>query len=111
MPAVTDELVSQMVDMIVREADPLQVYLFGSHARGDATEESDVDFLVVERGDFGPERSRLDEEGRLSRALTRFGVPRDVLVYSADEVEWRKTGRNNVVARAIREGRLVYDRS
>jgi predicted nucleotidyltransferase len=31
-------------------AAPTQVFVFGSHARGDAGHGSDLDFLVVERG-------------------------------------------------------------
>ena len=34
-------------DDIVREFTPLQVILFGSHAYGTPTEDSDVDLLVV----------------------------------------------------------------
>jgi predicted nucleotidyltransferase len=110
MVPVTDELLRRMVAVIVEEVEPEQVYLFGSHARGDATERSDVDLLVVERDSFGPERSRRKEAGRLYRVLAHFGVPKDILVYTAEEVERRRDGRNNVVARALREGRLLYDR-
>ena len=36
MTAVTEQLLDEMVQVIVREIDPEQVYLFGSRARGDA---------------------------------------------------------------------------
>ena len=37
----------RMVDVIVNEVDPSQIVLFGSQVRGDATDASDVDLLVV----------------------------------------------------------------
>ena len=44
---VTDALLDRMVRAIVAEVDPEQVILFGSRARGDAREDSDVDLIVV----------------------------------------------------------------
>ena len=110
MAMATEEVIAEMVAKIVQEVDPEQVYLFGSRARGDAREDSDVDFLIVKGAGFDPQMERRHEEGRLYRALVRCPLPVEVLVYSADEVEYRRTGRNNVVARALREGRLVYER-
>ena len=107
MVAVTEERLQRMVEVIVREADPERIWLFGSHARGDAAEHSDVDLLIVEREPFGPERSRHAETVRLGRALANMGFAKDILVYSADEVERRQSGRNNVVARAASWLRLI----
>ena len=42
MIEVTDKVLADMVLAIVREVDPEQIYLFGSHARGDARKDSDV---------------------------------------------------------------------
>ena len=58
MVPVTDNLLNQMVQAIVAEVDPEQVILFGSRARGDAREDSDVDLVVVEAEPFGKTRSR-----------------------------------------------------
>ena len=44
---VSRETIQAVVDDIVREFTPLQVILFGSHAYGTPTEDSDVDLLVV----------------------------------------------------------------
>ena len=110
MGAVTPELLTEMVAAVVQEVDPEQIYLFGSHARGDASDQSDLDILIVEREPFGPERSRRREAGRLWRLLARFGTAKDILVYSVDEVERRRHSRNHVIAHALREGKLLYER-
>jgi predicted nucleotidyltransferase len=111
MTPVTQELLQNMVKAIVDEVRPEQIILFGSWARGDARPDSDVDFLVIESGTFSPQRSRRKEMARIWDALDEFVVPTDVLVYSRDEAErWRKS-LNHVVGRALREGKVLYERS
>lgn len=47
---LSDAVIEQAGRTLAEEAAaPAQVFLFGSHARGDATADSDLDFLVVER--------------------------------------------------------------
>lgn len=106
----TDNLIDEVVDIIASEATPEQIILFGSHAKGDATDESDVDLLVVESGEFGAGRSRRKELARLSKAVAGFQFPIDILLYSKAEVERWKHSINNVVAHAIREGKVMYER-
>ena len=110
MIPVTDGLLGEMVQAIVDEVDPEQVILFGSRARGDQREHSDVDLIVVEAEPFGPERSRHKELVRLYHALAGFRVPADVLVYSHDDVDYWRDSLNHVLARALREGKVLYER-
>ena len=72
--------------------------------------ESDVDLIVIESEPFGPGRRRLDEMQRLYRALSGFLVPIDLLVYSKADVEYWRDSLNYVLARALREGRVLYER-
>ena len=110
MIQVTDEVLDQMVRAIVEAVDPEQVILFGSRARGDVREESDVDLVVVESEPFGKTRSRRLEAVRLWRALSGFLVPKDILVYSRDEVALWRDSLNHVLAQALREGKVLYER-
>ena len=110
MTEVTETLLNRMVAAIVEAADPDRVILFGSRARGDARPDSDVDLIVIEAEPFGPDRDRFDEINRLMRAVGDLGVAKDVLVYSRDEVEYWRDSLNNVLARALREGRVLYER-
>ena len=111
MQEVTDAIIDQMVQALVDEADPEQVILFGSRARGDSSEHSDVDLIVVEAEPFGPDRSRHKETVRLRQALRPFRVPVDVLVYSQEDVDYWRDSLNFVLARALLEGRVLYERS
>ena len=105
-----DRLIAAMVDAIVAEVDPERVILFGSRARGEEGEKSDVDLVVIEAEPFGEKRSRHAEMVRIDVALAKFRVPADVLVYSEDEVEYWRDSINHVLARALREGRAIYER-
>ena len=110
MVHVTDDTLDRMVRAIVAEVDPERVILFGSRAQGDAGAESDVDLVVVEAEPFGPGRSRHDELVRLYHALADFRVAADVLVYSNADVAYWRDSLNHVLARALREGRTLYER-
>lgn len=110
MNMVSDELLSAMVDAIVKEVDPQQIILFGSRARGEASPRSDVDLLIVEKEPFGPARSRWKESSRVWDLVARFRIPVDILIYSRDEVERWRSSRSHVIGRAAREGRSLYER-
>ena len=110
MIPVTERLLGEMVQAIVAEVDPEQVILFGSRARGDERESSDIDFIVVEAEPFGPRRSRHKELVRLYHALAGFRVPADVLVYSHEDIDYWRDSLNHVLARALREGTVLYER-
>ena len=110
MTPVTDSLLEEMAEVIAKAVNPLQIILFGSHARGTASSQSDVDILVVEDESFGPERSRNREMTRLWELLAPYMISKDILVFSRDEVERWKGTRNHVIARALREGKVLYDR-
>lgn len=111
MATVPESVIRDMTDAIVQEVQPQQVILFGSRARGDSREHSDADFLVVANESFDPERDRFEEMTRLLRLLARFPLDADVLVYSHAEVQDRRTSRNHVIGRALREGRVLYERA
>ena len=108
---VTEEVLADMVHAIVWEVDPERIYLFGSRARGDARQDSDVDLLIVVSEPFGPEHSRFQQINRVYRALSPFRIPNDVLLYSSDEFAKWSQSLNHVVGRCSREGKLLYARS
>jgi len=110
MPKSEQELLQSMVDIIVREADPERIILFGSRARGDARPDSDVDLLIIESEPFSVQHSRFKASGNLYMKLADIGVSKDLLLYSRDEVDYLADSRNHVVGRAIREGKVLYER-
>ena len=107
---VDDEILQRMARAIVDEVDPEQIILFGSRARGEAREDSDVDLIVIEAEPFGEDRSQFSEMTRIRKAIRKFHVPKDILVFSLEDVEYWRDSLNNVLARALREGKVLYER-
>ncbi len=83
-----------------------RIYLFGSRARGEATEQSDFDFLVVVRDSPLPRHKR---EQQAFRALCGMGIAKDVLVFTRREFEKGLAVVTSLPATVAREGRLIYE--
>jgi predicted nucleotidyltransferase len=79
------------------------VILFGSHARGDARPDSDLDLLVIE-----PElKSRRAESVRLREALGNLGVPVDLIVVPKSHVDEWSHFEETMLNDALTEGRVL----
>ena len=101
-----ETIISTMVDRIVGRFQPSRVVLFGSQARGDANEWSDVDLLVV-MGNV-PDKRRTAVEIR--RSLGDLPVSKDIVVTTPDEIMSRGHVVGTVLHAALREGTVVYER-
>lgn len=100
-----DAAIQTMVDRIVRGFHPLRVILFGSHARGTAIAESDVDLLVVLREVVDKRRTTVD----IRRALGDLPVSKDIIVTTPDEIARRGGLVGSVLRPALREGKVLYE--
>ncbi len=80
------------------------VILFGSYARGDANEGSDLDLLVIER-ELG---DKTEEYLKLHRAVGSVGTGVDIVVISVDEYERRSQVPGTVPYWAAKEGKLLH---
>jgi predicted nucleotidyltransferase len=95
-----------MVRRIVAEFDPDQILLFGSHARGQAGPDSDVDLLVV----MPVKGSKRAKQLEVRAALHDVHVPKDIVVSRPEEFEWRKNIVGTIEHPAVREGQVLYAR-
>jgi len=96
----------EISERIAHEFDPERVILFGSHARGDATEISDVDLLVVANTDLPPSK----RYAAVRRVLANYPASFDIVVKTPDEyARWRNVV-NHVVYFADKYGKLLYER-
>jgi len=102
---ISQQTIDHAVQLLVSEAHPLRIILFGSHARGDADENSDLDFLVIE-----PKVTNKSQEMiRLRRALRPLRISADILVISEEEVnEWGHLPGTTLYW-ALREGKVLHE--
>ena len=111
MRAVTEELLEEIADAIVRKVSPVRIVLFGSHAKKNGQPDSDVDLLVVEEGPFGPGHTRHQEFCRIQKALWGIEIPIDVLVCTLDDVDKWRSSRYHIIGEIARQGRVLYEQS
>lgn len=102
---LTESTLQSTIDRIVATANPSQVWLFGSHPRGEPTEDSDPDLLVIETE--VPDRGA--EMARLRRAVGAIGIGVDILVCSEQEAARRGQVPGTVLYWALKEGKVLYD--
>src|ERR1700730_83951 len=101
---VTPEQINAAVRILAEEVRPVRIILFGSHARGDAREDSDIDLLVIEQ--------QVDDRARammcVRRLLRPLRIPADILVYSTEEVARWGSQPGSALYSALREGTVVH---
>ena len=102
----TEAVLETMLDRIVGRFEPSRVILFGSRARGTASDDSDVDLLVVLP--HAPDKRRAAVEMR--RLLRDLPVSKDIIVTTPDEIARRGHVVGSLLHAALREGTVVYER-
>jgi predicted nucleotidyltransferase len=99
--------IKKIVRRIVDEFQPERVILFGSHARGQAGPDSDVDLLIVMPVD-GRKR---EKQVQIRVALGDIHIPVDIIVSTPEDFEWRKEIPGTIEYPAVKEGKILYARS
>jgi predicted nucleotidyltransferase len=77
MITISSESLKEVVDRLVRGLQPERIYLFGSQARGEADEGSDIDLLLVVPESDLPRHQR---EALSYDLLWGLKIPVDVIV-------------------------------
>jgi len=102
---ISEQVIQQAVRRLVAAARPSRIILFGSYATGTATENSDLDLMVIKHA----VENRGEEMVRLRGCVGDIGEAVDVLIYSEDDVEERKEWCTSPIYWALREGRVLYE--
>jgi predicted nucleotidyltransferase len=101
------EAISTMTERIVSRFHPTQIILFGSHARGDARPDSDIDLLVV----LPSVKNKREEAISIRRALADLPVSKDVIVTTPEEVASLGNSVGSILRPALRDGKVLYERT
>ena len=103
LPELDAEIRHITVQLIEKYA-PERIILFGSAARGDATADSDVDFLIIKRQcpHLGADRIR-----EVQRLIDR-NIAADFLVYRPEEFEQRLAMGDPFLTAIVREGKILH---
>nr|VFK17795.1 MAG: Nucleotidyltransferase domain-containing protein [Candidatus Kentron sp. LPFa] len=95
-----DDIAHRIVDGF----HPDRIILFGSHARGEAVSDSDIDLLVI----MPVQGSRRRLAVEIGAALCDMPMPKDIVVTTPEDFAWRKDVTGTVEYPAAHEGRVLY---
>ena len=101
---INEQDIRQVAFQLGTAANANQVILFGSYARGDANENSDVDFMIITESDL-PRYKRSRELYKIFKPYP-FGM--DLIVYTPQEIEKAKKSPISFVSNVLREGKTLY---
>ncbi|MDA8412429.1 MAG: nucleotidyltransferase domain-containing protein [Desulfobacteraceae bacterium] len=102
MATITD--IEQISASIAREFKPQKIVLFGSHAWGTPTPDSDVDMLVI-----------LPFEGKGWRMATairekiKVTFPLDLIVRTESQIEDRLNKHDSFISEIVEKGRVLHE--
>ena len=102
-PSLREEVVRRLVD----EFHPESIYLFGSHAWGKPSADSDLDLLVIVSQSH---QKPIQRAVRAQRSLRGVKAPIDVLVKTRKEFDHYSSVKASLEAQISREGKLLYGR-
>lgn len=101
---VSDEQINEVVERLRNAAPDATIILFGSHARGEAHEGSDLDILVVRPA----VTSRYAETVHLDAQMRGLRIPTDIIVVSAAVYEEWANEPGTVIHEAAKSGRVLH---
>ena len=105
MKTIQPGILEKAVERLKKEVQPEEIYLFGSHAWGTPSEDSDVDLMViVPSSDERPIR-RMQ---RAHRCLRGIGFAKDVLVNTRAEFDRYRDLSASLSHKIVREGKKLY---
>lgn len=103
---IMSDILSDMTTRIINNFKPSQIILFGSHARGNAHQYSDIDLLVVLPVVDNKRKAAIE----IRRLLADLPVSKDIIVTTQEEINKRGNIIGSVLKSAIKEGKVIYEK-
>ncbi|MBS1787922.1 MAG: nucleotidyltransferase domain-containing protein [Acidobacteria bacterium] len=103
-PAQREHYIEQLCQRIADRYNPEKIILFGSHAYGQPTAESDIDLLVVMEYEGSP----LQQAIKISRELG-WVTPLDLLVRTPAQVQERLRLEDPFMREIVQRGKVLYE--
>ena len=104
MQPITEELIREIKERIVSTVHPDKIIIFGSYAYGKPTKDSDLDLLVIMPSDE-PMHKRVT---RIRKLVRDINIPKDIIVYTPQEVEKWKDASVAFITTIMRTGKVIY---
>jgi len=102
--AASQPEINKLCDEIVREFHPHKIVLFGSHAYGNPTWDSDVDLLVIM-----PFKGTPHSQAVAIRSRIDVGVALDLLVRTPQQISRRLAMGDSFIREILERGKVLYE--
>jgi len=107
---VIDNLISSL-----KSSDPLKIILFGSCAKGNPNENSDIDLMVILDNNHVSKtyEERLNKRISIRNLVLDINrkMPLDILVYSKEELNIIKKQGNYFIDEIEKTGKVIYEKA
>ncbi|MHB1275910.1 MAG: nucleotidyltransferase domain-containing protein [Candidatus Humimicrobiaceae bacterium] len=101
-----NNIIKEVTNKIKQAVNPEKIILFGSYAKGKQKKNSDLDILIIMNSDL----PRYKRSVPIYKALAGIFIPKDIIVYTPDEVkEWSDVPQAFITT-AIAEGKILYEK-
>jgi uncharacterized protein len=101
-------LLNTIVQIISKELSPDKIYLFGSHAWGNPTENSDIDLMIL----FSEQNiKKMDIALKIRKLLRGIPYPFDLLVFTTDEIKQYQNVKSSLQYQITNRGKILYERN
>ena len=104
---VSQKQIAKIIERIANNYKPEKIILFGSYAYGTPTKDSDLDLLVIVKSNRQPRYQRAREVRKHLWGIT--DVPKDIRVYTQEEVDEWKEVEEAFITSVIKRGRVLYE--
>ena len=104
-PPIDEKLIEEITRKIVEAFHPRRVILFGSRARGDYHEDSDIDLFVEMESSEKPWQRRM----RIDSLFQYRWWPMDLVVYTPEEVKARRHSHASILPDIELEGKVLFN--
>jgi predicted nucleotidyltransferase len=101
-----DEIIEIIKKTVLDYLPDAEVLLFGSHARKNASLESDYDILLITDFDFLT-KEKLPIRTNIRKLLLSLGIRSDILIQSKSEVEKKKKLPGHIIRKIIGEAIML----
>jgi uncharacterized protein len=101
---MSDKALEKILQKILEVITPDKVILFGSHATGKASPDSDYDILIIKSGI----ENKREISKKLYRNMYGSGASVDILVETPEIVERYKDSIGYIYKHILSEGKVIY---
>lgn len=99
-----EDKIKMIVDRVTKNFDPKAIIVFGSAAKGNSTDDSDLDIAIIMDSDL----SEHERNVKVRVCIGAIGMAMDLLVFTPQEIEAERYDESSIISEIMKTGEVVY---